>query len=413
MKIISVEALPLRAAMQEGDVYWGNQSWGHAKAGIAAAPGLPPGDDRSGFPYFWRSRAAYSPTIDTTLVKITTDTGLIGWGEAKSPVAPTITATTIRDLAQGLLLGEDPTNPMLHWDRLYGAMRIRGHSHGFWMDVISAIDIALWDITGQAYGRPVAQMLGGNFRDRVKIYASGIPGVRAGAPAEAWQRLRETAEDVRQRGFHGTKMGIGLGVEGDVRSVQIVRETLGPDFMIFTDAAGMYSLADALRLGRALEPLRVGWLEAPLNPEDFDKHALLVRSLNIPIASDQIFNRWQVRDLYRSGSIDVVQPDVCRSGGISECKRIADLADAFGCAATPHVSIGTAIQFAASAHVACATPNQTWMEFWYGANPLGNQVIEEGLRIVDGYLRLPEGPGLGIHVREDVVRRFVVEGWAA
>lgn len=413
MKIAQIEALPLRASMRSGDVYWGNQSWGHAKAKIAGAPGLPPGDDRSGFPYFWRSRAAYSPTIDTTLVKITTDTGIVGWGEAKSPVAPTITATIIRDLAHGLLLGEDPTDPVLHWDRLYGAMRIRGHSHGFWMDVISAIDIALWDIAGKACNMPVAQMLGGRFRDRIKIYASGIPGVRAGAPDDAWERLRATAEDVRARGYHGTKMGIGLGVEGDLRSVQIVRETLGPDFTIFTDAAGMYSLPDALRLARGLEPLNAGWLEAPLNPEDFDKHAQLRRSINIPIASDQIFNRWQARDLFRAGSIDVVQPDVCRTGGITECKRIADLADAFGYAATPHVSIGTAVQFAASAHVACATPNQTWMEFWYGANPLGDAVITEPLRIEHGYLHLPPGPGLGITVREDVIRGFVVEGWAA
>jgi D-arabinonate dehydratase/D-galactarolactone cycloisomerase len=208
-------------------------------------------------------------------------------------------------------------------------------------------------------------------------------------------------------------MGIGLGVEGDIRSVQIVRETLGDDFMIFTDAAGMYTLPDALRLGRALEPLRVGWLEAPLNPEDFEKHALLTQNLNIPIASDQIFNRWQARDLFLSGSIDVVQPDVCRTGGITECKRIADLADAFGYASTPHVSIGTAIQFAASAHVACATPNQTWMEFWYGANPLGDQVITEALHIENGYLHLPAGAGLGITIREDVIRQHVVEGWVA
>ncbi|MCC6801457.1 MAG: hypothetical protein IT319_01135, partial [Anaerolineae bacterium] len=225
MRIVSVEPLPIQAPIP--DVYWGNQSWGHAKSSGANAPGLPPGDDRSGFPYFWRSRASYSRSIDTTLVKITTDTGLVGWGEAKSPVAPTITATIIRDLAANLLIGQDPTDPVLQWDRLYGSMRIRGHSHGFWMDALSGIDIALWDITGQAYGLPVSKLLGGRFRERIRIYASGIPGLRAGAPPEAWDRLRDTARDVRARGFHGTKMGIGLGVEGDIRSVEVVRETLG------------------------------------------------------------------------------------------------------------------------------------------------------------------------------------------
>jgi D-arabinonate dehydratase/D-galactarolactone cycloisomerase len=411
MKITAVEAIPIQASMQAGDVYWGNQSWGRAKPARANAPGLPPGDDRSQYPPFWRSRAAYSPTVDTTIVKITTDSGLIGWGEAKSPVAPTITATILRDLTEGLLLGEDPTNPTLHWDRLYGAMRIRGHSHGFWMDVISAIDIALWDLTGKAYGVPVSQLLGGRFRDRIQIYASGIPGLRADAPPEAWDNLRVTARNVRELGFHGTKMGIGLGVEGDIRSVQTVRETLGPDFMIFVDTAGMYDLSAALRLGRALEPLNVGWLEAPLPPEDFEKHAVLTRSLNIPIASDQIFNRWQARDLMLAGSIDVIQPDVCRTGGITECKRIADLADAFGRGCTPHVSIGSAIQFAASAHIAAATPNQTWMEFWYGRNPIGDAILDEPLTVGGGYFTVPDGPGLGIQVNEEKLRRFAVPGW--
>lgn len=406
MKIASVEAIPIQASMQE--VYWGNQSWGHAKSSDRAAPGLPPGDDRSMFPYFWRSRAAYSTTVDTTMVKITTDRGIVGWGEAKSPVAPRITATAIRDLAAGLLIGQDPTDPELQWDRLYGAMRIRGGSHGFWMDVISGIDIALWDITGKAYGLPVSTLLGGAFRDRIKIYASGIPGLRADSPPEAWDRLQATAEDVRSRGFHGTKMGIGLGVEGDLRSVQTVRDTLGPEFMIFVDAAGMYGLTDALRLGRGLESLEVGWLEAPVPPEDIELSAQLTQALSIPIASDQIFNRWQVRDLMLAGSIDVVQPDVCRTAGISECRRIAEIADAFGKGVTPHVSIGSAVQFAASAHLAASFPNQTWMEYWYGNNPIGNAILKTPLTVENGYLLAPDGPGLGVEVNEDALMRFAV-----
>jgi D-galactarolactone cycloisomerase len=354
MKITHVEAIPIQAPFEE--VYWGNQSWGHNKSDDSSAPGLPPGDNRDSFPYFWRSRAAYSRTIDTTLVKITTDSGIVGWGEAKSPVAPTITATIIRDLAAGLLIGEDPTQPILHWDRLYGAMRIRGGSQGFWMDAISGIDIALWDITGKAYDLPLHTLLGGKFRDRVQIYASGIPGNRADAPPEAWDRLRTAAEDVRERGFAGTKMGIGLGVEGDIRSVQTVRETLGDDFTIFVDAAGMYGLGDALRLGRALEKLNVGWFEAAVPPEDTEFHQTLAESLTVPIATDQIFNRWQSRDLLLAGGVDVIQPDVCRTAGITECKRIADMADAFGKAATPHVSIGSAVHFAASVGLAASLP---------------------------------------------------------
>lgn len=408
MKITEIEAIPIQAAMRPGDVYWGNQSWGRNKTALANAPGLPTSDDRSTYPYFWRSRAAYSRTVDTTLVKVTTDAGLVGWGEAKSPVAPTVTATIIRDLIAGLLIGEDPTNPALQWDRMYGAMRIRGHTAGFWLEAMSGIDIALWDLTGKALGVPLSKLLGGNFRQRVKLYASGIPGVRSHAPPDAWERLRAAAEDVRKRGFLAVKMGIGLGVAGDIRSVQSVRETLGPDFQIFADSAGMYTLSEAIELGKALEKLNVGWLEAPMPPEEIEGYARLSRALDLPIASDLVYSRWQVRNMLLAGGVDVVQPDVCRAGGLTECKRIAELADAFHKAATPHVSIGSAVHFAASVHLAAALPNQSVMEFWYGANPIGDAILRKPFRVENGYLWVPEGPGLGIEIEEDALRKYAV-----
>jgi D-galactarolactone cycloisomerase len=408
VKIVSVEVIPVQAAMQ--GVYWGNQSWGRNKPTSSSAPGLPPGDDRSTYPYLWRSRAAYSQTVDTTIVKISTDTGLVGWGEAKAPVAPTVTAAIIRDLIAGLLIGEDPTDPALHWERMYGAMRIRGHAAGFWMEAISGIDIALWDITARALGLPLCKLLGGTFRERVKIYASGIPGVRQNASPEAWDRLRTAAEEVRahRHGFQAVKIGIGLGVSADIRSVEIVRQTLGPQFTIFADTAGMYNLPDAITVGKALERLNVGWLEAPLAPEEVANYGRLARTLAIPIASDLVYNRWQVRELLLAGGVDVVQPDVCRAGGITECRRIAGLADAFGKAATPHVSIGSAIHFAASVHLAASFPNQTLMEFWFGANPLGDPVLRKPFHIENGYFSVPDGPGLGIEINEEALRRYAV-----
>jgi D-arabinonate dehydratase/D-galactarolactone cycloisomerase len=408
MKIISVEAIPVQAPMKAGDVYWGNQSWGHNKPTLNSAAGLPPGDDRTTYPYQWRSRASYSKSVDTTIVKITTDSGLVGWGEAKSPVAPTVTATIIRDLMAGLLIGEDPTNPALQWERLYGSMRIRGHSHGFWMEAISGIDIALWDLSAKALGVPLCKLLGGNFRNRVKIYASGIPGVGPAGSESALEQLRVKAQDVRQRGFRGVKMALGMGVQADVRSVQIVRDTLGPDFTILTDAAGMYNLPQAIELARALEKLKVGWLEAPLAPEEVGSYGALAKAVDLPIASDLIFNRWQTRELLLAGGVDVIQPDVCRAGGLTECKRIAELADAFHKAATPHVSIGSAIHFAASVHLAAAIPNQTWMEFWYGANPLGDAIIRTPFRIEQGYFHIPEGAGLGIEIDEQALRQYAI-----
>jgi D-arabinonate dehydratase/D-galactarolactone cycloisomerase len=407
MKIASVEAIPVHARMAEGDVYWGNQSWGYNKP-KSATGGLTVFDDRITYPTHWRSRAAYSKTVDTTIVKITTDEGIVGWGEAKAPVAPEVTATIIRELIAGLMIGQDPTDHAMHWDRLYGAMRIRGHSQGFWLEAMSGIDIALWDITGKVYGAPVSKLMGGNFRKRVKIYASGIPGLRADAPPEAWEHLRLQAAEVVRRGFHAVKVGIGLGVEGDIRTIETLRDALGPDFTILTDAAGMYDLPQAIALANALARLQVGWLEAPLAPEAFADYGRLATAVDLPIASDLVYNRWQVRELLLAGGVDVVQPDVCRAGGLTESRRIADLADAFHKSATPHVSIGSGIQFAASVHLAASLPNQNLMEFWYGGNPLGDAVLKAPFKIENGYFWVPEGPGLGIDIDEEALRAYAV-----
>jgi D-arabinonate dehydratase/D-galactarolactone cycloisomerase len=170
----------------------------------------------------------------------------------------------------------------------------------------------------------------------------------------------------------------------------------------------MYTLSEAIELGKALEKLNVGWLEAPMPPEEIEGYARLSRALDLPIASDLVYSRWQVRNMLLAGGVDVVQPDVCRAGGLTECKRIAELADAFHKAATPHVSIGSAVHFAASVHLAAALPNQSVMEFWYGANPIGDAILRKPFRVENGYFWVPEGPGLGIEIEEDALRKYAV-----
>lgn len=129
----------------------------------------------------------------------------------------------------------------------------------------------------------------------------------------------------------------------------------------------------------------------------------MAKALDLPIALDSLTSRFEARELIRLGGIDVVQPDVCRAGGITECRRIADLADSFGLAYAPHVSIGSAIQFAATAHLASALPNTLTSEYWIGENPIGDNILEQPLRLADGYLETPSAPGLGINVREDAL----------
>jgi D-galactarolactone cycloisomerase len=407
MRIVDVEAIAIKAANPDGRTYWGKASWG-SEAGSGPSDPLRHWQPTK-FPHPGRMRPAYSDGFETTLVRIETDTGLVGWGEAKAPVAPRVTKAIIEDLFREMLLGADPRNVEVIWETLYASMRLRGHDGGFLVEAISGVDIALWDIIGKATGEPVHRLLGGAYRDRVMVYASGVPATRASRGEADYQRMLEAAQSAIDRGFLGLKMAIGVEPDADIASVAAVRELVGPKMAIFSDAAGNYDVGKAVRVGRELEKLGVGFLEAPLPHENVDGYAEIARELALPIANDVITSRYQVLDYLKKAALDVVQPDVCRTGGITELKRIAVLTDAFGVAFTPHVSIGSAIHFVASIHCAAAVPNLHQMEFWFGQNPLGDALLREPvLAVRNGHVAVPQGPGLGIEIDEEKVRALAL-----
>jgi D-arabinonate dehydratase/D-galactarolactone cycloisomerase len=396
MKISNVSTYAIQKKPIDAKPYWGSRAWGAQESARQR-------EISSEYPTPYRRRYCYSETIDTVIVTITTDDGLVGFGEAKAPVAPRVTKAIIDELLAGIVIGEDPRNHLVLWERMYAGMRVRGHRAGFYLEAISGVDIALWDLAGKLAKQPIYQLLGGSFRNPVRVYASGLPALPDEAPQEAFQELAAEAESIHARGFTGLKMALGRGLRGDLRSVRAVRDRLGPDFIIYTDAAGVYDRAQALRLGRELEELGAGWLEMPIFPEDVEGYVELAKALDLPIALDSLTSRFEARELIRLGGIDIVQPDVCRAGGITECRRIAELADNFGLAFAPHISIGSAIHFAATAHMASAMPNTLTSEYWIGDNPIGDRILESPLRLENGYLETPNGPGLGIAIREDVL----------
>ncbi len=403
MRIVDVEAIAISAPNPAG-TYWGKASWGAEEASNPLSHWQP-----TQVPHPARMRPSYAVGIDTTLVRIETDTGIVGWGEAKAPVAPRVAQTIIHDLLRDLIVGADPRNVEVIWETLYASMRLRGHDSGFLIEAISGIDIALWDIIGKATGEPIHRLLGGAHRDRIEVYASGVPATKAARGEADHARMLAAAQSAVDRGFLGLKMAIGSGPEADVASVRAVRELVGPQMAIFADAAGNYDVGRSVMVGRELETLGVGFLEAPLPHEFVDGYAEVARALAIPIANDVITTRYQVLDYLKRSALDIVQPDVCRSGGITELKRISVLTDAFGVAFTPHVSIGSAVHFIASAHCAAAAPNLHQMEYWFGQNPLGDAILKEpALGLIDGHLPVPQGPGLGIEIDEDVVWSLAV-----
>ena len=400
MKIERVETFAVQAPPSDARPYWGSRAWGTTRTG--SAPEI-----SAEYPTPLRRRFLYSRTIDTVIVRLTTDTGLVGYGESKAPVAPQATKAIVDLLLADIVRGADPRDVSVLWDRMYAGMRVRGHRAGFYLEAMSGIDIALWDLTAQSAGVPIASLLGGVFRNPIRVYASGLPALDRHADSDAVEALVDEARRLANEGYTGLKMALGKGIEGDLRSVRAIRDGLGDEFLIYTDAAGVYDRAQALKLGRELEALGVAWLEMPIAPEDVDGYGQLADALTLPIALDSLSSRYEVAEFIRRRGLDVVQPDVCRAGGITECRRIAELADAFGLAFAPHVSIGSAVHIAATIHLAAAMPNTITSEYWIGDNPIGNAWLKQPIDVVNGYVPLPGGPGLGIALKHDAL-----EPWA-
>ena len=376
MHIIQVEALPVR--IKRDEAYLGS---------------LPAGGDAQS--YFLRPpyRALYSAYFETAFVKVTTDEGVIGWGEALAPVAPEVVQVIIEQLLAPALMGRDPLQGNVHWNVMYDLMRERGYYGGFMLDAISACDIALWDLRGKILQQPVYQLLGGAFRENIPCYVSGLPKPTA-------EERVELALQFVDRGFDAFKLAAGHGVRADTASVRALRDALGEDATVLLDAHWVYSLDDAVQLGNNLTDLGVGFFEAPINPEDIESHAQLAKAVAVPVAIGETERtRYQFRPWLTQQAADILQPDVGRAG-ISEVIKIANMAEAFNVRMAPHLSVGLGVCIAASIQVAAAIPNLYLLEYQPPVFEIANAFLKSPLVCERGNYEIPHGAGLGIEVDE-------------
>ncbi len=350
----------------------------------------------------WRAASWAMPFrfAETTLVKITTDTGLVGWGEVHAPVAPEVTKALIEVLLTPALLGEDPRQVGFLWDKMYDRMRPRGHSNGFMLEAMSGLDIALWDITGKATGLPVYMLMGGAYRQKIRTYASVLQWMEP-------QELARMAADLVGKGFTAMKIKIGQDPLIDAEKIRQVREAVGPKIDLMADANCRYTAADAQRICRILEQYDYKWIEEPVPPEDITGYINLRKAVGVAIAGGECeCTHYRFAYLLNAGVYDIIQPDICRAGGITACQRIGLIADAQNIQFAPHVSIGSVIHIAASLHWAAAGNNLRIQEYPVFPNPLVDELLETPLTWQDGYLDLLTQPGLGINIREDVVQKY-------
>jgi D-galactarolactone cycloisomerase len=350
-----------------------------------------------------------------TLVEVMTDEGLVGWGEAfnQGLEPPQISAATIEHALKPLVMGANPVDTEVLWHRMYQATRDFGRK-GSVMAAISAIDIALWDIAGQAHGVPVYQLLGGAFRSRVQAYATGF--YRLAGAGEAG-RLAEEAIAHAEGGFAAMKVKLGFGLVDDLTVMRAVaRAVEGRGVTLMVDTNHAYALADAVRLGRALEAFDLRWYEEPALPEDYAGCRELRSRVNIPIAAgENEHSPYGFRELIGGGCVDIAQPDIGSAGGFTACRHIAALAQAHGVAVNPHVW-GTAIAQAASLQLMAALPpvdsgvirSEPLLEYDRSSHPMRETLVKEPIAQVRGWVEIGNRPGLGIEVDRKVVERFLV-----
>ncbi len=333
-------------------------------------------------------------------VEIETDAGLTGVGEASLEWRERTVAAAVDELA-ALLIGQDPTPIEHHWQRL--------HRHGFWRggvvltSAISAIDQALWDIRGKQLGVPVYELLGGPTRRRIRLYTH-VGGATPEAAAEHAQRC--VAD-----GFTALKMGVPrAGVGGNERAllrttvarVEAVREAVGDEIDLMLDNHGQQAPGDAIELARALAPLGLLFLEEPVPPDNPDALGR-VAAARLPLrlaTGERLFTKWDFWPVLTAGYIDVAQPDICHAGGITELRKIAALAEACYVRVAPHNPNGP-VATMASVHLAAAIPNFLILEF--AQQPLRDAVQKQGLVVHGGWAELPDRPGLGIDLDQDVI----------
>ena len=350
-----------------------------------------------------------------TLVEVLTDEGIAGWGEAfaQGLEPPQIAAAAIEHALKPLVMGANPLDIEVLWHRMYHATRDYGRK-GSVMAAISAIDIALWDIAGKVYDKPIHQLLGGAFRDKVQVYATGF--YRISGQNEA-SRLAEEALGHYAAGFRAMKVKLGYGVRDDIKVMEAIARALGDrDVTLMVDTNHAYGVGEAIQLGRALEPYRLRWYEEPVAPEDLAGYREVRQAVPMPIAGgENEHSLFGFRELLSQRCVDIAQPDIGSAGGLTACRHIIALAQAHGVQVNPHVW-GSAIAQAASLQLIAATPiahhsvfaQEPIFEYDRSSHPFRQQLVAAPLEQQDGWLKVPHRPGLGVEVDRTILQRYAI-----
>lgn len=342
------------------------------------------------------------------IVQVTTDEGLIGIGEAGfsaeyfSTVGP-----IINERLAPLLIGEDPTQINMLWERMFSATHMWGR-RGVETYALSGVDIALWDLLGKITNQPIYKLLGAA---KTKVRAYFAPSLKE--PEEIVEECVQAVKD----GYTALKLRVGLGLETDEAIVSGVRKAVGDKIDLMVDANMAYDRRTAYKMALVFKELGVDWLEEPIKSKSLSQyiqeHRWLSDRVDIKLAGgESLLSRYEYIDLLEPRAFDVLQPDCVSVGGISEAKRVADMASAWNISCVPHIacSSGIGVGLAAGLQLILACSNAPLIEYDAYGGPGWEGLLKKPIQLIDGYVSAPEGPGLGIELAEDAEEKYGLYG---
>ena len=339
-------------------------------------------------------------------VKIETDEGIYGWGECYTQSDRDVQITAHVDQLRRYLIGRDPTNIKHFTQMAFDDFAGRRGAMDYYC-AISGLEHAMWDIAGKAYGAPVHKLIGGACRDKIRVYANGWSG---GNPTP--DSLAERASEVIEAGFTALKFDpipgrwrtyVSKDVErAAVENVRAVREAVGPDVDILVEMHRRLAPMHAIRIAHEIEQYRPFWFEEPILAENIPALASVRQKINIPVVTgEELYTKFEFREVFERQAADILNPDVCNVGGILELKEIAAMAEPYFVVISPHNFNSTTVGLAATIQVSAAIPNFLITEYFVNLEELGRDIAKTPFEVKDGYIQIPDAPGLGIDLDEE------------
>ncbi|GAB5375750.1 MAG: mandelate racemase/muconate lactonizing enzyme family protein [Acuticoccus sp.] len=336
--------------------------------------------------------------VSILLVEVRTASGVVGWGEGLARFAPRAYSELVDTALAPRLAGREASDIAAHWQAMRRALS--GRAGGVLVEAMAAVDIALWDILGKIAGQPLCRLLGGMGRAKVPVYAASVGWADDAAAQTQLARFLDA-------GFTRAKLKIGAPAAAACRRIALMRRLAGPDVELTVDANWAYGLDEAEMVARTLEEHGYAWFEEPLPPEDEDGYERLAARTAVPLAAGESnFTLAQAKRLVGNRTLAFLQPNITRSGGITEARRMADYAGAHDVKLAPHVGMSGIIAETAALHLAAAMPNTAVLECAASANRFKTELADlrpGAERAEGGHLAVPEGPGLGLTINRDAL----------